>query len=162
MEAANVNAVRTLATEFGLVTGYSDHTTGYAAGCAAVALGASIIEKHFTLDKALPGPDHAFSLCPDELREFIILLRETAASLGDGNKQCLPVEVELKTLARRSLYASRDMKRGEPVGADDVLAMRPATGVPASAYPRLLGARLQRDVARLEPFVAADVQGGGS
>jgi N,N'-diacetyllegionaminate synthase len=162
VEDANVNAVRTLAAEFGLPTGYSDHTTGYAAGCAAVALGASIIEKHFTLDKSLPGPDHAFSLSPQELGEFVRLLRDTAASLGDGKKQCLPVEVELKTLARRSLYAARDLKRGEPVGPDDVLAMRPATGLAASAYPRLVGARLDHDLARHEPFVAADLQGGSS
>lgn len=159
-ETANVNAVTTLAREFGLPTGYSDHTTGSAAACAAVALGACIVEKHFTLDKSLPGPDHAFSLSPAELKGFVALLRETAASLGDGVKQCLPVEVELKTLARRSLYAARDLKAGDEVRAEDVLAMRPATGLAASLYPQLLGSRLRRDVARLAAFDAADLEGG--
>ena len=159
-EDANVSAVATLAENFGLPTGYSDHTTGFAAACAAVALGACIVEKHFTLDKALPGPDHAFSLSPTELQAFTAQLRETAASLGDGVKQCLPVEVELKTLARRSLYAARDLKAGAEVGPDDVLAMRPATGLAASLYPRLLGQRLARDIRRLEAFQAADIEGG--
>ncbi|ROZ63661.1 N-acetylneuraminate synthase family protein [Ramlibacter sp. WS9] len=158
-EDANVSAVATLAEEFGLPTGYSDHTTGFAAACAAVALGACIVEKHFTLDKALPGPDHAFSLSPAELQAFTAQLRETAASLGDGVKLCLPVEVELKTLARRSLYAARDLKAGEEVAPDDVLAMRPATGLAASLYPRLLGQRLGRDIRRLEAFQAVDIEG---
>ena len=122
-------------------------------------MGACIVEKHFTLDKALPGPDHAFSLSPSELQAFTAQLRETAASLGDGVKQCLPVEVELKTLARRSLYAAHDLKAGEEVGPDDVLAMRPATGLAASLYPRLLGRRLGRDIQRLEAFQAADIEG---
>ncbi len=159
-EDANVNAVVTLARKFGLPAGYSDHTTGFAAACAAVALGACIVEKHFTLNKSLPGPDHAFSLSPAELQAFTAQLRETAASLGDGVKRCLPVEVELKTLARRSLYAARDLKAGEEVRADDVIAMRPATGLAASLYPRLLGRRLARDIRRLEAFQGVDLEGG--
>ncbi len=160
--SANVRALATLAQAFGLPAGYSDHTTGYAAGCAAVALGACIVEKHFTLDQALPGPDHAFSLTPAQLREFIGLLRDTAASLGDGTKACLPVEQELRTLARRSLYAARDLRAGERVGAEDVLALRPATGLSAREYPQLVGRRLARDLQRLEPFAAQDLEGGSA
>ncbi len=157
LDTANVQAVATLAREFGLPTGYSDHTTGTAAACAAVALGACIVEKHFTLDRGLPGPDHAFSLDPAEMSAFVAQVRETAASLGDGVKQCLPVEQELRTLARRSLYAARDLQAGALVGPDEVLAMRPARGLAASAYPQLLGRRLGRAVARLAPFEAGDL-----
>jgi sialic acid synthase SpsE len=156
--SANVQAVTTLAREFGLPTGYSDHTTGNAAACAAVALGACIVEKHFTLDRGLHGPDHAFSLEPAQLAAFVVQLRETASSLGDGIKQCLPVEQELRTLARRALYAARDLDAGHVVGPDDVLAMRPAVGLIASAYPRLLGRRMGRRIARLAPFEAGDLE----
>jgi N-acetylneuraminate synthase/N,N'-diacetyllegionaminate synthase len=154
---ANVQAVATLAREFGLPTGYSDHTTGTAAACAAVALGACIVEKHFTLDRSLSGPDHAFSLDPVQLAAFVTQLRETASSLGDGIKQCLPVEQELRTLARRSLYAARDLRAGEVIAPDDVLAMRPVAGLAASRYPQLIGRTLTRDLPPLAPFEAGDL-----
>ncbi|WP_298923606.1 N-acetylneuraminate synthase family protein [uncultured Ramlibacter sp.] len=157
IEVANVRAVRTLREQFGLVTGYSDHTTGFAAGCAAVALGAQIVEKHFTLDKAMLGPDHAFSLNPAEMAQFVTLLRESALSLGDGQKICGPEEQELRTLARRSIHMVRPMQAGSRLTMQDMCAIRPAGGLSPDLAPQLVGRTLQRDLGELERLSLQDL-----
>ena len=157
IDVANVRAVRTLQEQFGLRTGYSDHTTGFAAACAAVALGADIVEKHFTLDKTQMGPDHAFSLDPAEMATFVALLRETALSLGDGQKICGSEEQELRTLARRSIHLVGALPAGHALVMEDMCAIRPAGGLGPEIAPHLVGRRLARSLATLARLSTDDL-----
>ena len=128
-ESINLRAMESMAKVFGTPVGYSDHTEGSAISIAAVALGACIIEKHFTLDRSLPGPDHAMSLEPHQLKELINDVRTAQIALGDGIKQ--PHESERATLivARRSLVSSRTISAGTRLENNNVTFKRPATGV---------------------------------
>ncbi len=152
-EALNLRALGTMAKQFGLPVGYSDHSLGDHAAIAAVALGARVIEKHFTLDRALPGPDHKASLEPRELAEMIRKLRETAAMLGDGEKKPTPDEIETAALVRRSWHAARDIPAGTVLSAEDLVLKRPADGLAPNADPsgrRLAAALLMDDPVRHE------------
>jgi N-acetylneuraminate synthase len=124
----NLAAVTTLRSAFGLPVGYSDHTLGIAVSLAAVALGAVVLEKHITLDRDAPGPDHAASLEPDDLRKLVSGIRDVEAALGTGAK--FPTEDELRTaaVARRSLVTTRAIAPGEPFRPEDLTALRPGTG----------------------------------
>jgi N-acetylneuraminate synthase len=124
----NLAAIATLRSAFGLPVGYSDHTLGIAVSLAAVALGATVVEKHITLDRGASGPDHAASLEPDDLRRLVTGIREVEAALGRGTKH--PTEDELRTaaVARRSLFTTRAIAAGEPFRAQDLTALRPGTG----------------------------------
>ena len=126
---ANLMAIPALREEFGLPVGYSDHTPGIEAAIAAVALGAAVIEKHFTLDRALPGPDHQASLEPGEFAHMARAIRNIGAALGDGHKK--PTESERKNIAvaRKSIVAARPIRQGEIVGEDMITAKRPGDGV---------------------------------
>ena len=125
----NLRAMQTMATAFRVPVGYSDHTLGNAVAVAALALGACMIEKHFTLDKTLPGPDHAMSLEPAKLHDFIKAIRGAESALGDGIKQPHPGEVDNRMLTRRSLVSLRCIHAGEKLDDDNVTFKRPATGV---------------------------------
>jgi len=138
-EQMNLRAMATLEQEFGVVVGLSDHSEGIEIAIAATALGARIIEKHFTLDKSLPGPDHLASLEPDELRRMIIGIRKTACALGDGVKRPAPAEKNVKAVARRSLCAAHDIALGETISADDISILRPGTGMPPDQLETLVG-----------------------
>jgi N-acetylneuraminate synthase len=127
-EAVNLRAMDTIATAFGLPVGYSDHTLGYHVAIAAVARGATIIEKHFTLDRSLPGPDHAASLEPDELAAMVRAIRGVEAALGAPGKYPTSVETGNRLVARRSLVASRPIAKGAVLTSDDLTAKRPADG----------------------------------
>jgi N-acetylneuraminate synthase/N,N'-diacetyllegionaminate synthase len=122
---------------------------------AAVALGASMIEKHFTLDRRLPGPDHKASLQPDELKALVAKLRSTSAALGDGIKQPAAGERETALLVRRSWHAARPLKNGTVLAAADVALKRPASGL--SPEHDLVGRTLRCDRAANEPIRAADL-----
>jgi len=139
--ALNLRAMTAMAEHFGLPVGYSDHSLGDQAAIAAVALGAQVIEKHFTPDRALAGPDHKASLEPDELAEMIRKLRETAAMLGDGEKKPAPGEAETAALVRRSWHTARDIPAGTVLSASDLVLKRPADGLAPDACP--LGRRLE-------------------
>ncbi len=142
---ANLRAMNTIANEFGLPVGYSDHTLGMSASLAAVALGATMIEKHFTLDSSMPGPDHRASLEPDDFKNLVRGIREVEASLGDGRK--VPVAAELKNMAvaRKSLAAARPIKKGEAFTPDALTIKRPGTGRSPIEYWSLLGTTAERD-----------------
>ena len=137
----------TLADAFALRVGLSDHTAGIAVPIAAAALGAHVIEKHFTLDRALPGPDHKASLEPGELTAMIAGVRAVEAALGDGVKGPRPSEMKNMDIARKSLVALRPLRVGEPFGADDLGAKRPGSGISPMDYWDWLGRPAPRDLA---------------
>jgi len=141
----NLGAMATMRRAFQVPVGFSDHTTGTAVAIAAAALGAAIIEKHFTLDRSLPGPDHAFSLEPDELRELVQGVREAQAALGDGRKSGpTPEEREdLYVVARRSLVAARSLPAGTTLERDMLTTKRPGLGIAPRELERVLGRRLK-------------------
>lgn len=128
-EAVNLRAMGTLAAAFGLPVGYSDHTLGIEVAIAAVARGARVIEKHFTLERSLPGPDHAASLEPSELKQLVASIRTVERALGSPLKQPAPAEVMNRPIARRSLVAARPIRRGEHFTAEMLGAKRPGHGV---------------------------------
>ena len=125
--AADVNlyAMNTLKAAFGLSVGYSDHTLGIEIPIAAVAIGAKVIEKHFTLDKNMKGPDHKASLEPDELKAMVKAIRNVEKAMGDGIKRPTEKEDETRIIARRSLVAKRDIKKGDVINSGDIIIKRP-------------------------------------
>lgn len=125
----NLNAMKTMQKAFGLDVGYSDHTEGKAVSLAAVALGATIIEKHFTLDRNLPGPDHSASLEPEELASLVKEVREIEAALGNGIKQPSLAEVRNRTAIRKSLVAANAVPKDHILNSDDILVKRPGNGI---------------------------------
>jgi len=130
----NLKAMDTLRSAFGLAVGFSDHTPGIAVPIAAVARGAVIIEKHFTLDCNLPGPDHKASLEPGELKKMIEAIRQIEEALGCSYKLPTPSEVKNKTVARKSLVANQVIKKGEKFTTENLTAKRPGTGVSPMYY----------------------------
>lgn len=131
-ETLNLRAIHTMRECFGLPTGFSDHSLGDHASIAAAALGAVVIEKHFTLDRNLPGPDHLASLEPDELAAMMDKLAAVAAGLGDGVKKPHLKEQETAALVRRSWHLARDVAEGAVLQQDDVVLLRPDDGIPPS------------------------------
>lgn len=146
-EDANLRAMDAMMEAFHLPVGWSDHTAGIEISLAAVALGAAVIEKHFTLDRSLPGPDHRASLEPDELRAMIRAIRNIEASLGDGTKAPTADEAEVAAMARKSLVAARDLGAGTVLADGDLAARRPGTGLPPGRLDEFLGRMLIRDLA---------------
>lgn len=141
---ANLRAMLTLADAFRTPVGYSDHTPGLEVALAAVALGASVIEKHFTLDRGLPGPDHRASLEPAQLTELVRGIRVVEQALGDGVKAPTAGELGNRVVARRSLAAAVDLPAGLTLTRESLCALRPATGIPPASLPAVLGRKLTR------------------
>ena len=135
---------------FGVPVGWSDHTEGVAVSLAAVAAGANLLEKHFTLDRGLPGPDHRASLEPDELVHLVRTVREIESAMGDGVKRPAAAELANAAAVRRSLHASRALPAGHVIEAGDLVALRPGNGLPPTDRPRLVGRRVRVAVARGE------------
>jgi len=147
IDQVNLRAMETMRREFARPVGYSDHTEGNDISLAAVALGAVVIEKHFTLDRSLPGPDHKASLEPRELAALVAGIRAIAAAMGDGVKAPAPSELANRDLVRKSLVAKRALKAGSTIGRDDVTIKRPGTGLPPGDLAKVIGRKLRRDVA---------------
>jgi sialic acid synthase SpsE len=141
----NLRAMDTMAGAFGLRVGYSDHTPGIAVAIAAVARGASVVEKHFTLDKDLPGPDHQASLEPKELKAMIRTIREVEAALGSPLKMPAPAELHNREIARKSLVAAQGIRRGERFSEHNLTGKRPGTGISPMHYWEWLGKVAARD-----------------
>jgi N-acetylneuraminate synthase len=146
-DEVNLRAMRTLAETFGTAVGYSDHTTGIAVPIAAAALGATVIEKHVTVDRSLPGPDHRASLEPAELAAMIGAIRSVEAALGDGVKRPTASELRNRAVARKSLVAARRIRAGETFGPDDLATKRPGTGLSPMLWDEVVGRRATRDYA---------------
>lgn len=142
----NLRCMNTLAAAFGTLVGYSDHTVGPEAAMAAVALGARVVEKHFTLDRTLPGPDHRASVEPAELAQLVRGIRTVEACLGRARKSAVASERDTAAVARKSLVAAADIPAGTRLRADLIEAKRPGTGLPPSMRPYLLGRRVRRDI----------------
>lgn len=146
-EDVHLRAMDTLRQAFGLPVGYSDHTTGIEVAIAAVARGATVIEKHFTLDRNLPGPDHAASLQPDELRQLVAAVRIVEAALGQPHKGPAASEAANRAVARRSIVAARPIAHGEVLSLEAMDFKRPGTGVSPLAAWDLVGRPAPRDLA---------------
>ena len=145
LEDVNLLAMDLMRSEFGLSVGYSDHTKGIMVPVAAVALGADIIEKHFTLDRNMPGPDHVASLEPDELAMMVERIRQIEVSLGKRTKCPAPSEIKNMPIARKSLVASRAIRKGEVFSEENLTAKRPGSGVSPMHYWVWIGSIADRD-----------------
>ena len=145
MAEVNLRAMLNIHKAFGVAVGYSDHTSGIEVAIAAVALGATVIEKHFTLDRNLPGPDHKASLEPAELKAMVTAIRNIEVALGDGIKRLTLSEARNKPVARKSLVASKAIKAGEIFSAQNVTAKRPGTGISPMRWDEVIGCVAQKD-----------------
>jgi N,N'-diacetyllegionaminate synthase len=159
ISSINLRAMETLRDVFDTLVGYSDHSVGDHVSIAAVALGACVIEKHFTLDRTMPGPDHAASIEPDELGEMVRRLRETALALGDGVKRPASGERDVASLVRRSWHARCDLTAGAVLGNGDIVLKRPDTGLPADASP--IGRQLAVAIAADTAICESDLEDAG-
>lgn len=147
MHEVNLRAMQGIAAAFNVPVGYSDHTSGIEVATAAVALGATVIEKHFTLDRTLPGPDHQASLEPAELKAMVSAIRNIEQALGDGVKRLTPSEVRNKNVVRKSLVASQPIKAGEAFGAHNMASKRPGGGISPMRWDDVVGRAAARDFA---------------
>lgn len=145
MRDVNLKAMATLGQTFGTAFGYSDHTLGIEIPVAATALGARVLEKHFTLDRKLPGPDHKASLEPDELSRMVEAVRMIEAALGDGIKRPSPSESKNRGVARKSVVAARPIRAGERFSEENLAVKRPGGGISPMEWPRLIGHVAVRD-----------------
>lgn len=145
LKDVNLYAMRTMKKMFGKKVGYSDHTKGIEVPVAAVALGACVIEKHFTLDKNMPGPDHKASLEPDELGRMVKNIRNIEIALGDGVKRVSESERKNIAIARKSIVARRNIQEGEILTEENLAVKRPGTGINPMQWMEVLGTRAVRD-----------------
>jgi N,N'-diacetyllegionaminate synthase len=150
MAEVNLRAMQSMQAAFGVAVGYSDHTAGIEVAIAAVALGATVIEKHFTLNKNLPGPDHKASLEPYELKAMVSAIRNIEIALGDGIKRLTPSEARNKPVARKSLVASKAIKAGEVLSGENITTKRPGTGISPMSWGAVMGRIAVRDFAEDE------------
>ena len=138
MSDVNLSALLAIRDQFSVAIGYSDHTLGIEISVAAVALGATVIEKHFTLDRSLPGPDHKASLEPNELRDMVKSIRNIELAMGDGIKQAMPSETSNLNVARRSIVASKSINAGEKFSDSNLATKRPGSGISPMRWNELL------------------------
>ncbi|MBI4142366.1 N-acetylneuraminate synthase family protein, partial [Candidatus Uhrbacteria bacterium] len=139
MADVNLRAMITMREALGVAVGYSDHTLGIEVPIAAAALGATVIEKHFTLDRTMPGPDHVASLEPGELAAMVRAIRNIEAALGDGVKRPTPREAMNAAVARKSIVAARDIIAGERFTEENLSTKRPGGGISPMVWDRIIG-----------------------
>lgn len=145
MADVNLRAMTAIRDAFGVKVGYSDHTQGIEVAVAAIALGACVIEKHFTLDRELPGPDHKASLEPDELKSMVKAIRNIEQALGDGVKRPSAGEAKNKPIARKSLVAEKPIRAGERFGPENLAVKRPGSGLSPMRWDEVCGQQAKRD-----------------
>ena len=144
-EHVNLSAMQTIREETGKQVGYSDHTQGIEVPIAAVAMGATVIEKHFTLDKEMEGPDHKASLNPEELKAMVEAIRHIEVAVGDGKKEPSPSEQSNKSVARKSIVAKRNIKQGEILTEENLTVKRPGNGISPMCWYEIIGTSAIRD-----------------
>ena len=157
LDESNLRAIKTLSDEFRCPVGFSDHTSGTRAATWAVAAGACIIEKHFTLDRNLPGPDHRASLEPTELAEMVSAIRQVECSLGDGQKHPTSSELKNKQFMQKSIVARRSIAAAETIEADALTCKRPAIGLQPRLWNDVIGRRAARAIAADEVLTMESV-----
>ncbi|HEX4054673.1 MAG TPA: N-acetylneuraminate synthase family protein [Tepidisphaeraceae bacterium] len=140
-DSANLCWITELAGRFDVPVGFSDHTTEVVSGALAVGAGAVILEKHLTYDRAAAGPDHAASLDPNDFANYVKLVRLAETMRGAGSKRVLDIERDVRSVSRQSLVAARDLHAGHVIRESDLIVQRPGTGIPASAWPSIIGQR---------------------
>jgi N,N'-diacetyllegionaminate synthase len=146
MEDVNLLAMNAISKAFGVPIGYSDHTRGIEVPIAAIALGATVIEKHFTIDRNLPGPDHKASLEPDELKAMVTAIRNIESAIsGSGDKVPSPSELKNKDIARKSLHAARHLAKGQQIYKDDLIILRPGNGISPMKIDDVIGKTIKSD-----------------
>ena len=150
MEDVNLKGMLTIRDELEVKVGYSDHTLGIEIPIASVAMGASVIEKHFTLDRGMEGPDHKASLDPCELKAMVNAIRNIENALGDGVKRPSSSEMKNKSMARKSIVAARDILKGEIFTKEDLVVKRPGTGISPMKWDEIIGTIAQRDFSKDE------------
>lgn len=158
MQDVNLKAMLTIQQEFDVQVGYSDHTLGIEVPIAAVALGAKIIEKHFTLDRTLPGPDHVASLEPNELKAMVAAIRNIEKAIG-GNGIKVPSESETKNIAiaRKSIHLNKDLAKGIVITEDDIVSLRPGDGISPMDWEKIIGKKLLEDKAAFHKLSYKDL-----
>jgi N,N'-diacetyllegionaminate synthase len=159
MRDVNLKAMLSIKNKFQVNVGYSDHTLGIEVPIAAVALGAQIIEKHFTLDRTLPGPDHVASLEPHELKEMVKTIRNIELAIeGDGEK--VPSESEMKNIviARKSIHLNRKLPKGHIITDEDLISLRPGDGVSPMEWENIIGKKLMADKIKFDKLLFSDIQ----
>lgn len=157
-ESLNLRAMNTIAKAFEVPVGYSDHSKGSLAAAISVALGAKIIEKHFTLDRMLPGPDHLASSTPEEFSELVDSIRKAELMLGSSRKVCQPEEVKMAQVSRKSITLSRGLRAGAKISENDLCLLRPGMGIPAHFIPQVLGMRVKSDLPAHRQLSWADLE----
>ncbi len=150
MEDINLMAMHSMRDAFKVTTGYSDHSAGIEVAIAAVALGAKVIEKHFTLDKSLPGPDHKASLDLAELKELVVAIRNIEKALGDGAKRLMPSEYKNLTIVRQVIVAKKELKKGEVFTELNVTTKRAGIGISPMLWNQIIGTNAKRDYTKDE------------
>lgn len=147
MDDVNLKAMITLREEFKVKVGYSDHTLGIEVAVAAVALGADVIEKHFTLDKSMDGPDHKASLSPEELENMTKSIRNIECALGDGIKTLRHSEILIRDVVRKSIVSKENIKKGEKLAKGNITLKRPGIGIKPKYLENIIGLRAKQDIA---------------
>lgn len=158
MEDVNLKAMNAIGQSFGVQIGYSDHTLGIEVPTAAVALGATVIEKHFTLDRSLPGPDHKASLEPNELKAMVKSIRNIELAIsGSGKKELSKSESKNVAIARKSIHLRRDLDLGSIIEEKDIIALRPGDGISAMQWNNVIGKTLQTNKLAFDKLTWGDL-----
>ncbi|RTY90300.1 N-acetylneuraminate synthase [Flavobacterium sp. GSN2] len=157
MKDVNLKAMLAIKKAFGVQIGYSDHTLGIEVPIAAVALGATIIEKHFTLDRTLPGPDHVASLEPTELKEMVAAIRNIELAMsGDGEKKPSESETKNIAIARKSIHINKNLSKGHTITNDDIISLRPGDGISPMEWENIIGKKLNADKNEFDKLLFSD------
>lgn len=158
MGDVNLKAMLTIGEAFGVNIGYSDHTLGIEVPTAAVALGATIIEKHFTLDRNLPGPDHKASLNPEELKAMVSAIRNIELAIsGSGRKEPSQSEIKNINIARKSIHLKKDLEAGSIISEADIISLRPGDGISSIRWNEVIGRKLRSDASAFDKLIWSDL-----
>jgi len=159
IESLNLNCLKTFRSKFKHSVGYSDHSEGNIGAILSVSLGARVIERHFTLDKTLDGPDHKASMDTKEFAQYVKQIRSAELALGDGNKRVFDEELEMRKVSRKSLHASTDLNPGDTLSAEHLISRRPGTGITSNFAKKIIGRRVVKPIRKGDMIKHKDLDG---